>query len=289
MSLQQFRDNFLLIQQKTLQALRLQQKLEKRIPPILNILKNSNKTEELLEKLITIKNIYARKLRIIEICERGLRNAWRIFEAYNKEFGKIEGVFIHVKSKLPFLIAEGDERTLIAREINVIFSEVKWQVDYAVTFSSELKNCVDKQFNLINQALLIVQNPSFQIETYKEIYLELSKQRKKELELIEELRNKNMLGSIKLKIEKSTQNMDKIAQKNQVTKKMWTAVRKYPKLTIAQVILPWFPDVTVGVPYVVAEYGLVYVPAFTALCYLVEWSPSLIALAIEMRKRSKIV
>ena len=235
-----------------------------------------------------MQEISKRKLRIIEICGRGLQDAQRVFEQFEDEIKRNQSFAARIKSKIPLLVKKDDYEAQLGGIENLMFSELKWQIDYASNNSAKLRDIVQQQYWLINQLIKQIQS-AFDIDEYNkffENFLSLREEERRLLDGIKKANSPERLNKTFSRIKEFLDRITSIAEKNAVTRVLMNALKKHPRLATIQAIWAPMPDFSVGSPFVAYYFGVLYLPPFLVFCYFLEWSPSLIALAIEATKEA---
>ena len=289
MNAQEYYSYILKVQEKVKQVLRLQLKLEERIQSFMLVLRNLEEPNKIIKNLESLQNLYKRKLKIIEICERGLQDARIIFEQFENEVKRSQSFATRLKSKVPILAKKDDYEAQLGIIESSAFSESKWQIDYASNNSTQLKEITHQQYELINRLIEQIQS-AFDIDEYNKFFENFLYLREKEKALLEGIKKTNSperFNKVFSKIKEFLDIINSAAEKNAVTRVLMNALKKHPRLATIQAIWAPMPDFSMGSPFIAYYFGVIYLPPFLAICYVLEWSPSLIALAIETTKEAR--
>lgn len=289
MNLNEYHAYILKVQEKIEQVLRLQLKLEERTQALILVLQNLNDPFKIIKNAISLQEICKRKLRIIEICERGLQDAQSVFERFENEIISHQSFATRIKSKISLLVKKDDYEIQLARIESLAFSELKWQIDYASYNSAKLRDLVHQQYELVNQIIKQIQSV-FDIDEYNKFFETFLSLREKERELFDGIKKTNSqerFNKIFSRIKEFLGRINSVAEKSAVTRVLLNSLKKHPRLAVIQAIWAPMPDFTIGSPFVAYYFGIIYLPPFLAICYVLEWSPSLIALTIETIKDAR--
>ena len=290
MELSQYKQYFYRVKLKIEQALRLQSKLEERSQALLMVLPNLDDTRKIEPNLRDLSDIHKRKLRILSICNLGLQDATKNLAQFERQINASENVATKIKIRIPLLIKYGDYETQILLALHRAFSGINLQINYANYVSAELNAVINEEYSLIDSMLKRIQLGAFDFPEYKKFLDRLSWLHNAEKDIINGIKKRNnhdSISSIFIRMEDCQNRLQEIASKYPIKRVLLDTVRKHPRIAAFQAAWAYVPDVSIGSGYVIYNFGFVYMPVFVAICYLIEWSPSLIALGIEINKYRK--
>lgn len=290
MDIYQYQQYFYNVKSKIEQALRLQLKLEEKSQALLMVLDNLDDLNKIEPNLRELRDLRKRKLRILDICDKGLQDAKENFTQYERQIKSSEGLSTQIKIKIPLLISAEDYESQILWALHTVFSGINLQIKYASDVSIELKNIVNEEYTIIDNMLRRIQLGAFDFPEYRKLLDRLSWLRNAEKDLIEGIKKRNnpdKMSRIFFRMKDLQKRIQVIAEKHPVKQILVDALRKHPMLATIQAVWAPMPDFTIGSGFVAYYFGVVYLPAFLALCYIAEWSPSWIAILIEINKYKK--
>lgn len=290
MDVYHYQQYFSIVKSKIEQALRLQLKLEEKSQALLMVLSNLDDLNKIEPNLQELRNLLKRKLRILDICNKGLQDAKDNFTQYERLIKSSEGLSTQIKIKIPLLISAEDYESQFLWALHTAFSGINLQIKYASDVSAELNSIVNEEYTLIDTMLRRIQLGAFDFPEYRKFLDRLSLLRNAENDLINGIKKRNnpdKMSRIFIRMEDLQKRIQVIAEKYPVKQILVDALRKHPTLATVQAVWAPMPDFTVGSGFVAYNFGVVYLPAFLALCCIAEWSPSWIALLIEIYKYKK--
>ncbi len=290
MDIHQYQQYFYNVKLKIEQALRLQLKLEERSQALLMVLGNLDDPNKIEPNLQELKDLRKKKLRILDICDKGLQDAKDNFVQYERQIKSTEGLSTQIKIKIPLLISAEDYESQILWALHTAFSGINLQIKYASDVSIELKNIVNEEYAIIDNMLRRIQLGAFDFPEYRKLLDRLSWLRNAEKDLIEGIKKRNnpdKMSIIFFRMEDMQKRIQVIAEKYPVKQILLDALKKHPRLAAIQAVWAPIPDVSIGSGYIAYQFGAAYLPVFIIICYIVEWSPSWIALLIEINKYRK--
>ena len=270
-----YQQEFSQIEKKIIQVLRIKKKLVERRQNLIQVLRNSYNYGEIQQALSSPIEIYKRELRILSYCEKGLRNARIILDEVESLLDQNKSVIARFrpiqKSSFPYFgFAKKDPLTLLAL-LKLTHKELKYEINYISGRMELLSELISKQREY---AFFLLKNLNKGIISGNKGVIFGNASQTKYFEELEFMHSQEI--NIIKKIGKKS--------KSDVLIALLKDVRKHPILASIQGTIMPLRVISTTATVGSVSFGIYYVPLFTVIGAIVQFSPMLVAHCLNYRE-----
>jgi len=269
------------IQEKIFQALRIKNKIEERKQFYFHQLDIKTDQRDLMTILVSLDSLYEKERKVISICINGLENT-EIFVKEINESIKPKTILSRIKLKLfkfKLLLSRKESKYTSKRDLDEL------PVLIRKMFSLIMKNL----HNLSEGLAIIKSNTDSQRALVKLLLLKTEEGKINEVVNDADFKKIIALNNSKLLLIEALKKKIKYGKFWYLSNYAVSLIKKHPYLASWQAVNIPAPETVVTTSIALAT-GLnpLFLPLLVACCYFVEWSPTLITIAIERKEIMKI-